>query len=158
MRLFKTIGLLFILGSGILTSTLLVRFEQKRCRQAEGFLALLRHIRLQIDCFSLPVSRILETLPTQIRTTCHIPQNVCDFSTLLDRTPLLLPDELSELLHAFGRDLGSSYREDQLRLCDYYITRITPYCERIRADLVRRERLALALPLAAAAALALLLI
>ena len=158
MRSFKTLGLLFILGSGILTSVMLTRFEQKRCRQAEGFLALVRHVRLQIDCFSLPVPRILETLPSQIRTACYIPPNVCDFGALLTQTPLLLPEEVTELLHAFGRDLGSSYREDQLRLCDYYITRLSPHCERIRADLARKSRLALALPRAAAAALALLLI
>lgn len=158
MHSYKIIGLFFLLGSGVLASVMLVRFEQKRCRQAEGFLALLRHIRLQIDCFSLPVARILATLPPELCATCDIQNNVRDFPTLLTRSTLLLPDDMCELLVAFGNDLGSSYREDQLRLCDYYVTRLTPLCERIRAEQTRRTRLALVLPLALAAALALLLI
>ncbi len=158
MHSFKLIGLFFLLCSGILASIMLVRFEQKRCRQAEGFVALLRHIRLQIDCFSLPVSRILTTLPPQIREACDIPEGASSFPVLLTKTKLLLPTEACELLTAFGEDLGSSYREDQLRLCDYYIARLSPHCERIRAEQSRRIRLFLILPIALAAALALLLI
>lgn len=158
MHSLKPIGLVFLLGSGVITGVMLLHFEQKRCRQAEGFLALLRHIRLQIDCFSLPVSRILNSLPPQIREACDIPQDVRDFPSLLAQTRLLLPVEACELLSAFGEDLGSSYREDQLRLCDYYTSRLAPYCERIRAEQSRRMRLALILPIALAAALALLLI
>ncbi len=158
MHSFKAFGLFLLLGSGVLAGVMLVRFEQRRCRQAEGFLALLRHIRLQIDCFSLPVARILPALPVQIREACDIPLDVYDFPTLLTQTKLLLPPEMCELLTAFGEDLGSSYREDQLRLCDYYTARLTPYCERIRAEQSRRTRLALVLPIALAAALALLLI
>lgn len=158
MHSFKPIGLLLLLSSGVIAGVMLVHFEQKRCRQAEGFLSLLRHIRLQIDCFSLPISRILSSLPAQIKEACDIPEHVRDFPTMLASTKLLLPEEACELLVAFGKDLGSSYREDQLRLCDYYTTRLTPYCERIRAEQSRRMRLALVLPIALAAALALLLI
>ena len=158
MHSFKPIGLFFLLGSGVLIGVMLMHFEQKRCRQAEGFLALLRHIRLQIDCFSLPVAKILTTLPPQIREMCDIPQNARDFPALLAQTNLLLPPEACELLLSFGRDLGSSYREDQLRLCDYYTTRLSPHCERLHTELSRRIRLALALPIALSAALALLLI
>lgn len=158
MHSFKPLGLFFLLGSGLLAGVMLVAFEQKRYRQAEGFLSLLRHIRLQIDCFSLPVSRILSTLPPQIRETCDIPANAHDFPELLANTRLLLPAEACELLSSFAKELGSSYREEQLRLCDYYTARLVPYCERICQEHSRRVRLALILPIALAAALALLLI
>ena len=158
MHSFKLIGLALLLCSGVLASMILSRFEQKRYKQAEGFLALLRHIRLQIDCFSLPVSRILATLPTQISEMTAIPRAARDFGELLEGTSLLLPEEMCELLTSFGRDLGGSYREDQLRCCDYYITRFAPHCERMRTELSRRTKLALLLPLALALSLALLLI
>ena len=158
MHSYKIAGLVLLLGSGALASLMLSRFEQRRYRQAEGFLALLRHIRLQIDCFSLPVSRILETLPEQISEGAALPTDAQDFDALLDGTTLLLTPPMCELLIAFGADLGTSYREDQLRCCDYYITRFAPLCERMREELPRRMRLALLLPLALALSLALLLI
>ena len=158
MHSFKLIGLVLLLCSGILASLLLSRFEQHRYKQAEGFLALLRHIRLQIDCFSLPVSRILTTLPSQIREAATLPDDARDFGELLESTSLLLPEDMCELLASFSTDLGASYREDQLRCCDFYITRFAPHCERMREELPRRTRLALLLPLALALSLALLLI
>ena len=158
MHWLKTVGLLLLLSSGALASFTLSRFEQKRYRQAEGFLALLRHIRLQIDCFSLPVSRILTTLPHKICEEAALPTNAQNFEELLANTTLLLPEDMCDLLAAFGKDLGASYREDQLRCCDYYITRFAPHCERIRAELTRRVRLSILLPLALALSLVLLLI
>ena len=60
------------------------------------------------------------------------------------------------LLRDFSNTLGSSYREEQLRCCDYYIARLVPLCERLRTELPKRLRLAWILPLAVAGALILL--
>ena len=158
MHFTKALGILLLLACGVLGGIFLAAFERAKCRQAEGMLDLIRHIRLQIDCFSLPVSRILATLPTQISEMAAIPRAARDFGELLEGTSLLLPEEMCELLTSFGRDLGGSYREDQLRCCDYYITRFAPHCERMRTELSRRTKLALLLPLALALSLALLLI
>ena len=158
MHFFKALGLLLLLACGVALGLLLASFHKKRCRQAEGFLALLRYIRLQIDCFSLPVERILATIDDELRADCRVPENAGDFPALLAGTHLLLPLEMQELLASFCRDLGTSYREDQLRCCDYYLSRLSPYCTRIREELPRRIKLSLLLPTALTAALLLMLI
>ena len=65
--------------------------------------------------------------------------------------------EYAALLRDFAASLGTGYREEELRYCDYYLARLTPLAQRTRDELEKRMRLALVLPLALSAALILLL-
>ena len=159
MHYFKTLGVLILLLCGVGMGVALAALERRKCRQAEGFLALLRYIRLQIDCFSLPVGRILNGCEGRILADCGVEsEKMPDFATLLRGTRLYLPEEMCRLLWEFGGQLGASHREDQLRSCDYYLERWIPWCDRLRAELPKREKMMLLLPMAFAAMLVLLLI
>ncbi|MBR6727373.1 MAG: hypothetical protein IKM08_04195 [Clostridia bacterium] len=156
---FRLLGVLLLLGVGVGLGVALAAYERRRCRQAEGFLELLRHIRMQIDCFSLSVPRILSRCDGRILTDCGVEcEKLTDFVTLLRGTRLYVPEEFGRLLWDFAERLGGSYREDQLRCCDYFLERLIPQCDRLRNELPRRERMLLLLPIAFAAMLALLLL
>ena len=109
MHLFEWLGLLLLFLCGIATGYVLALFEQRRTRQAEGFLSLLRHVRMQIDCFCLPVPEILARLDRELLTDCGAPEGAQNFPALLSQTKLWLPDEACALLADFSKDLGSSY-------------------------------------------------
>lgn len=159
MHYFKFIGIALILCCGVLSGLAFAAFERRRCRQAEGFVLLLRHIRLQIDCFSIPVAQILAACDKRIMIDCGVEATkLTDFGALLRETRLYVPEEMCRLLADFGAQLGSSYREEQLRCCDYFLERLIPCCDLLRAELPRRERMALILPMAIAAMLVLLLL
>lgn len=159
MHGFKILGVALLLGVGVLSGLAFAAFERRRCRQAEGFVALLRYIRLQIECFSMPVCKILESCDGQILVDCGVEaEALTDFSALLTGTRLYLPEEFCRLLSDFGAQLGGCYRAEQLRCCDYYLERLTPLCDRLRGDLARRERMVLLLPMAVAAILVLMLL
>ena len=159
MHGFKICGILLLLICGILSGVLFAAFERRKCRQAQGFVALLRYVRLQVECFSQPVAKILAHCDGQILTDCGTESvALADFSALLADTRLYLPEEFCRLLHDFGRQLGGSYRAEQLRCCDYYLERIVPLCDRMRGELPKRERMALILPMAMAALLVLMLL
>ena len=159
MHYFKFIGIVLILCCGVLAGLAFAAFERRRCRQAEGFLSLLRHIRLQIDCFSIPVEQILAVCDTRILSDCGTEATkLPDFNALLKGARLYVPEEMCRLLADFGAQLGSSYREEQLRCCDYFLERLIPCCDRLRAELPKRERMALILPMAISAMLVLLLL
>lgn len=159
MHFFKLLGAVLIFGCGVLLGMTLARFERARARQGQGFLALLCHIRAQIDCFSIPLGRILASCDEKILADCGVEAtDIADLKTLLDGTRLYLGEEACRLLLDFSERLGSSYREEQLRCCDYYIRCFTPVVDRLRAELPKRERMALFLPMALSAALLLLLI
>lgn len=159
MQGFKILGVAILLACGVLFGLTLAAFERRRCRQAEGFVALLRHIRLQIECFSVPVCKILESCDGQILLDCGVEaEDLDDFSALLSGTKLYLPEEFCRLLSDFGAQLGGCYRAEQLRCCDYYLERLIPLCDRMRDDLLRRERMVLLLPMAVSAILVLMLL
>jgi len=153
----KGLGISLLLACGVLAGVLLARFERARCLQAEGFVDLIRNIRLQIDCFGTPVSGILASLDEKLYAALGAPRGCTDMNTLLSGTPLLVEREYIKLLWDFALSLGTGYREEELRYCDYYLARLTPLAQKVRDDLEKRMRLSLILPLALTAALILLL-
>lgn len=158
MHFFKWIGVGLLLCCGVLGGLFFAAFERRRVTQAEGFLRLLRAIRVQIDCFSLPVPHILSTCDSALLHdlgTAVVPQSL---PQLLASTRLYLSPEICLLLSEFAGRLGTGYREEELRSLDYYIARLSPYCEGLRRELAKRERMALLLPPALSVALALLLL
>lgn len=153
----KGLGISLLLACGVLAGVLLARFERARCLQAEGFVDLIRNIRLQIDCFGTPVSGILASLDEKLYASLGAPRDCRDLNALLAATPLWVDRELRALLRDFAASLGTGYREEELRYCDYYLARLVPLAQKMREELEKRMRLALILPLALTAALILLL-
>ncbi len=153
----KGLGIALLLACGALGSIFLTSFERARCLQAEGFVDLIRNIRLQIDCFGTPVSRILSSLDERLYAVLGAPHAPADLNELLAGTLLLVDREYAKLLRDFAGSLGTGYREEELRYCDYYLTRLVPLAQKTREELEKRIRLALILPPALAVALILLL-
>lgn len=158
MPFVKWMGLLLLLLCGMGTGWTLLRYERRRYLQAEGYLTLLRTVRLDIECFSMPVDRILGQCDPKLLADCGVARPAADMDTLLHEARLCLPAEFCRLLWDFSARLGGSYREEQLRCCDYYLARLTPFCDKMRAELPKREKTAFFLPVAVAAVLALMLL
>ena len=152
----KGLGIAALLACGILGSAFWARFERARCLQAEGFVDLIRNIRLQIDCFGTPVSGILSSLDDKLYLALGAPRSPTDLEALLAGTLLLVDREYTKLLWDFAHSLGTGYREEELRYCDYYLARLVPLAQKTREELEKRIRLALILPPALSAALILL--
>ncbi len=160
MLIFKWIGCLLLLGAGTLVGIALLTLEKRRVTQGEGFLALVRFLRWQIDTLARPLPDILAACESSVLAACGWQSDLppADFHSLLDGAELCLSEEICTLLYEFANGLGATYREEQLRACEYLLTRITPYCDTLRRELPKRERIAVFLPIAATVALILLLI
>lgn len=159
MRFYKLIGALLLFAAGIFCGMALLAYFRRRCRQAEAFLSLLRYYRFQVDCFSAPQQAILASCDRNLLSSCGAPDTArpADLGALLRSSRLYLPEEMRELLTALSRELGGSYRAEQVRCIDHYIARFTPLCEELCRELPKWEKLALLLPLSLSAAVLLLL-
>lgn len=157
MLFVKSAGALALFFCGALTGAMLCGFEKKRCRQANAFLLLIRHIRVQIECFNAPVERILHTLDPRVRAELCAPPEARDMPELLEKTPLFLPRELCLALREFAAALGTGYKEDEIRFCEYCAARIEPLVLKLNEELEKRVKLAVLLPLSLACVLILLL-
>ena len=157
MHFTKGLGIALLFACGVLAGALLAKFERARCLQAEGFVDLIRNVRLQIDCFGTPIAKILSTLDERLYTALGAPRDCADLTALLAQTPLLVERDFSKLLRDFAASLGTGYRDEELRFCDYYLERLAPLAQKTRNELEKRIRLSLILPPALSAALILLL-
>jgi hypothetical protein len=160
MSIYRYLGamLLFCCGAGV--GVMLARAERRRCREAQRYAALMRHIRTQIAQFSTPVAAILAGCDAD--AFCEIGlgtgRKFEDLAALLRGSPPTLPREMCEMLWGFAAELGGSYREEQLRCCDAFLTRFEAACTQLRAELPKKEKMLLVVPTALAAILALALL
>ncbi len=139
--LIKLLGLTLILTVGSVSAYGAVRYEKRRLSVLDGWLDLIRYIRSQIDCYLKPIDEILREGDRKLLGACLAPHPTDDLSQILRHSSVYLDGESCRLAEGFVRELGGSYREDQLRRCDYYLEGLRARRERIATELPARIRL-----------------
>lgn len=141
---FRVGGSLFLLAFGLLLSRGLVRAEEDRVRQTEGFLLLLRHARTSISCFRTPLRDIWQSFENRALAECgFLPLLQRDgFSAaLIAASPhLYLGKEDLRLLTSFGYEIGKSRFEEQITLCNYTVERLEASYARCVEEVPARRR------------------
>ena len=109
------------------------RSERRRVRALDGFLALLCYIKGQIDCYAMPVQEILERVDGSVLAACRgfsekeaacLPYAMApaeSVSELIRESRAHLEPESERLLTAFSAELGGTFREEQVKRCEYYM-------------------------------------
>ncbi len=159
----KLLGSLLLVGAGIYVALAVARYERRRVGVLDGYLSLLRFIRGQIDCFSMPMEQILAAVDPSVLAACR-GQNDRSAGRPASSLPLLLRDshgylgrESERLLSSFSHELGHTHREEQVGRCDYYLSAIGEQRNRLADTLPARVRTGGALCLSCALAVAMLL-
>ena len=88
--------------------------------QTEAVISLIRFLRSEIECFSMPLPRALERCPADILVGCGYKGDAAP------RMPSELLSGISDKvtyaqLARFCDEIGKGYRDEQLALCDYYL-------------------------------------
>ena len=124
--------ILLILAGGYLAVTL-SRAERRRIRVLDGFLSLLCYIKGQIDCYAMPVQEILARVDRSVLAACrgfseeeacrlaHAIAPVDSVPDLVRESKGYLESESERLLMSFSAELGSTFREEQVKRCEYYM-------------------------------------
>ena len=142
----RSLGVILLLSGSLYLCFSFAAFERRRLEQCEGFLLLLRHIKAQISCFRMPLARIFESFQCPELARCGFLQAVQehgDFAQALRecKGKIWLSGEEMDLLFAFASELGRSYFEEQISLCDYYIGEFEQAYASRRRDLPVRTKL-----------------
>ncbi len=137
MIAYKLMGVILLVGSGIGSAYWLNRSMSACLSQMEGFLGLLRHIRVKVECSSLPIASILATADGELLRQCGYEGEMppTELGELLAGCRIQ-DGEAGRLLAGFAAEFGRGYREEQIRECDYYFSLLEQ----------RRQELSLALP------------
>ena len=153
----KLLGALLILSVGVFSAFVSVQYEKKRLTVVDSWIDLILYIRGQIDCYLLPIGDILSGGDRALFEACMSPSNAADLPAMLEASGIYLDGDAKHTLESFVREIGSGYREEQLKRCDFFIASLRTQRERIAAALPMRVRLCATLCICLSLATAILL-
>ena len=153
----KFLGALLIFSGGIFAAFVSVQYEKKRLSVVDGWIDLILYIRGQIDCYLMPLNDILSGGDRALFEACMSPSNAADLPAILSASQIYLDGDSKRTLEGFVREIGTGYREEQLKRCDFFISSLRSQRERIAAALPLRVRLCSTLCICLSLATAILL-
>lgn len=138
----KILGSVIIISCGVAFAYLLNGKARTRLIQLEGFIELVRYLRAQIDCFSMPIPTALARCPGGVLEKCGVRscENIRTVRDLIDECDCSA-EEIGELMRGFAADVGRGYKYEQLALCDRTIERLEEHRETLAATLPARNKL-----------------
>ena len=153
----KFLGALLIFSVGMFAAFVSVQYEKKRLSVVDGWIDLILYIRGQIDCYLMPLNDILSGGDRALFEACMSPSNAADLPAILSASQIYLDGDSKRTLEGFVREIGTGYREEQLKRCDFFISSLRSQRERIAAALPLRVRLCSTLCICLSLATAILL-
>ena len=114
----KLVGSVMVLISCLATSRIISALEHEKNERLDSFITLIRYIRNKIDCYSVPIDKILADCPEEIIDPLGGKETGMTFEDILHRKNNLIGDDSRRILEEFSKTLGKNYRERQLKLCD----------------------------------------
>ena len=155
----RILGAVMIALSGLAGAYMLNVNAKQGLSQTEAFISLLRYIRSEIECYSMPIPRALARCPKEILAGCgYAEKGAADsFLGLLDKCKI--NDSATEkILRSLADGIGKGYRDEQLALCDNYISRLDERRRSLASELPMRKKMNSALCVSGALAIVILLI
>lgn len=155
----RLVGAALLSLCGVLSASALNRRAERRLREVESWILLLRYVKGQVECFSLPMNEILARCEREILQNCGYVGTVApkSFLALLDASSLHDADA-AKTVRAFAEEFGRGYREEQTRGCDYYLSLLEARRRTLAEKLPAQKKLNSTLCLCAALAIVLLLL
>lgn len=153
----KMLGGTMVIAAGSFAAFSLSSYERKKLTVLDAWIDLIFHIRGQIDCYLMPLDEILACADASILKGCMCRSPHPDLPALARASSPYLAEESQRLVNAFIKEIGGSYREEQLKRCDYYIRALRDIREKLAKDLPARIKLTVSLCICGAIGAAILL-
>ena len=104
---------------------------------------LIRYIRDNVDCYSMPIDKIIESCRDDILLNLETEKKSIDLLKLYDELEKKCDDESKRIFKEFTRDFGKGYREHQLKICDVAISAFEKHLSALESTYpVRKKRIA----------------
>lgn len=159
MQFYKIAGALILAFSGFGGAYMLNTAASLKASQTEALISFLRFVRAQIECFAMPAAEIILRCDKKLLEDCgfSVSEKDASFEDLI-RGLSLSDGETREIIESFLRGFGKSYREEQIKECDYYIELLSERRQKIFEELPNKKRVNSALCISSALAAVILLL
>lgn len=137
----RIFGAALIFFCGVASARLLNTCARESLRQTEGFCELVRRLRSDIDCFSMPIPVSLESCPDAVLEKCGIDTRADrrTLTVLLHGCDISSP-EICELMESFASHVGMGYKQEQLMLCDRTLARLEEHRALLASRLPAKQK------------------
>ena len=123
----KLLGALLIFFCGAALAASLNAGARNALIQTEGFIELVRRLRSDIDCFSMPIPLAISRFPDTLFEKCGLQFEACDgvraFDDLICNCDMAY-EELRDIMDSFALHIGRGYKLEQLAICDRTVERL----------------------------------
>ena len=157
MVILRVLGAVIIAISGFGAAYVLNVGVREGITEVQSVISLIRFLRSEIECFSMPVPRALSRCPKEILVGCGYTDS-CPPASIYSLTEHLSNGAVQTQLVRFCEEIGKGYREEQLSLCDYYISVFEEQRRELAQQLPMRKKVNLTLCISSALAVVILLI
>lgn len=140
--LVKLAGSIVWIFVGFAVSREINNYENKKLTQTDAFITLINHIKLNIDCYALPVPSILQSCDRGLICDCggeNAPMS--GISEFINGCDICLDANIYAVLTSFADSLGKGYRESEIRLCDLCISELSAYKNGLLEKLGKSKKL-----------------
>jgi hypothetical protein len=158
MIFIRITGVLLLAFSGAFGARMINMRESSALVQNEGFIAFIRMAKGKIERFSMPLPQIFSECPSEIYRECgyvgECPTCVSHFFN-----GCRVCDGVShKIFSQFCKEIGRGYRNEQIRVCEYYLTLLEDRRNALSKALPNRKKRIRTLFLSGALAAAILLV
>lgn len=160
MITYRLLGACGVFASGLWFYLIRESYQKKKLVQLRGYISLFAYIKNQISCYMLPIDKILLDCDEGILHDCGFyassrPKSIED---IIDGCVFYLDNEIQQKLHLLARDFGKGYLNEQIKLCDRYISELKGIYEHFSGERIKDKKLSLAICLSISLSLILILL
>ena len=138
----KIFGAFLTVFGGVMLSRTLNRRMLNALRRVEAWTALLRRIKTEIECFSLPIRDILKKTDRELLLACgYAGISAPDSLSELVSSVRLADGVTEELIRRFASEFGRCYRSEQVERCAYYLSLMEDRRKSLLSELPSKKRL-----------------
>lgn len=160
MLIYRLLGGICLVGSGIWFYLARDSFQKKKCTQLDAYIKLLKYIKNQVECYMKPIDSIMGSCSPELLELCGIDdcKNTSTLDKALDGASFFIDEDAIDVLYRFSADYGRGYLSEQIRSCDRYSLELEElrkiYYEKRRKD----KKLSLAISVSISLSLFLILL
>ena len=159
MIFYKIIGLGILSLSGVIGAHVFNKALSETKEQVDALSELVRYVRWQIECFSMPISSIFARVERDLLLRCGYKKDIPakNFKSFLE--DIKISDSATEsALVELSQSFGNCYKEEQLRACERCSAALEERCAELSDEIPKRKKINTTLFISGALGVAIILI
>ena len=142
---FKPLGAILVMACCFLASFSISSRAKKEIAELEAFILLIGRIRTDIACFSRPLCEIYAGFEADVFEKSGFIKTLKEkgLSCAIEITEhkFSLCEENMAIIKQFASTIGKSYKEEEIKTCDYYISQLSERHKVLKDSFPKRNKL-----------------